>query len=205
MAEQNKDKPSFDDRVAAFRNGVNQFKSDPEVLKKSRAAKDAVMDRVKAFVVCNLTLMAASFVMFNPGTMAIAGGIALAAGAVDVYKNGSNNFLYNGYKTVKSSWGLMAKDAVSLVTLPFKAIGFMLGIDGKKAGLTPAGQDAAPAQPQPEVQAAGQTFGQKLSGVFAGFAARGAAPANTNTPEQTVDITPAGRKPNAPKDPGIVR
>lgn len=197
------EKPTFDDKMANLRVVGGQLNETFKISDTLKSIRKGTVDRLKAGALIYGIWLGAAIVSVNP-ILLVAVPVIAVAGAVDAYKHGSNNFIYNSYRTVKQSVGLLAGDVVRLAKLPFKAAAFILGIDGKKdapaAGeaQTPQSQDA-----QPEVQGAGKGFGKKLSSVFANYAPRDAsANANGLKRGQQVDITPAVQKQNVPKGPG---
>lgn len=204
MGPQDDEKPTFDDKMANLRVVGGQLNETFKISDTVTSIRKGTVARLKAGALIYGIWLGAAIVSVNPILLAAVPVIAVV-GAVDAYKHGSNNIIYNSYRTIKESVGLFAGDAVTLAKLPFKAAAFILGIDGKKDA--PAAGDAqAPQaqQAQPEVQGAGKGFGKKLSSVFATFAPRDAA-ANANGLKrgQQVDITPADApKQNVPRGPG---
>lgn len=193
------DHTPFDNKMAALRNAVKDYKESPEGKKQIYDFRRAIEKRVKAVAVCYFSFAPLTFTILYP-TAAMVIGAGVAAYAVrDVYKFGSQNFLNKAWKSVKSSWKQVGSDALFLAKLPFKAIGYIFSKDepSQKGDITPASANATPA---PQVEAAGTGFTQKLRNIFAGSAPRDAA-ANSNAPAHSVDITPAAKPSNGPTPP----
>ena len=200
-----KDRPTFDDKMANLRAVGSQMDSEFKLSDKWSAVKKGTVDRLKYGALLYGMWIGYTIVTINPIFLTAVPVIA-AIGAVDAYKHGSNNLIYNSYRTVKRAVTLFAGDALTLAKLPLKAAAFIIGIDQKKDNdpkkdNAATGQNAQAPQAQPEVEGAGQGFGQKLSSVFGAFAGRDAA-ANANAPKPQVDITPAAKQQNVPKGPG---
>jgi hypothetical protein len=123
------DHTPFDNKMAALRNAVKDYKESPEGKKQIYSVRRAIEKRVKAVAVCYFSFAPLTFTILYP-TAAMVIGAGVAAYAVrDVYKFGSQNFLNKAWKSVKSSWKQVGSDALFLAKLPFKAIGYIFSKD----------------------------------------------------------------------------
>lgn len=196
MAVQNNQKPSFDDRVAALRDRVETFQEKHNTAALSQNLSQAVMARVKAVVVCHLTITAVLAPFFAPVPTLVIGGAILALGAKETYQKGSQSFLVKSLKSVADSWKMLGKDAVSLVKLPYT-----LAVMGAKAAgfIQPAGVvSAAPKEvnkttPVRVTPPARSTFGKDTPDIakdFSEAAPRAQAPVNGNAPAERYNVSP---------------